>query len=594
MLRRGFPFALTGSVSVACTLAFAVRDVLPAGPLLAWIGAMLLAACCRLGAMLYFDRHRRVSGARDRWLRHMFIGNLVSGVLWGFPLGYWTLFVELQYQLFFIVILIGLGTGVIFSNYLVLRVVYAFEIPAFVPPFVALAFQPSAINFAMVVGGACYLVATIVFVRRMNATHINALRVGYENQALVDQVRKEKEAAERSDLEKSRFLAAASHDLRQPVHAMSLFLGLLGAETLSDRSRYLVDNVSRAAESMGNLFDALLNISRLDAGVVHPRRRIFAIGEMLEQIGREYSLQAAQRGLRLRVRPCAALAYSDPALLERIVRNLVSNAIQHTDSGGVMVGCRRTGASLRVEVWDTGPGIPPEEQERIFWEFHQLRNPERDRSKGLGLGLAIVRRTAALLGHPLSLGSRVGKGSVFRLGVGSGELAAALPPPPVPVSRASVPVGAALSASDNPVRQARRHEAKLIVVIDDDVQIREGLDLLLQSWGYIVLSAASGAELMERLTPRPDRPALIISDYRLRERETGFEVIERVREEYNCGIPALLISGDTDPQRLIEAANQTLTLLHKPVAVATLRGWVQHLLSEDAEGEIAAGAPHAL
>ena len=383
-LRRSFPFALAGSLITACFSVFALLDVLPRHEILLWITATLAVGALRLAAMVAYDRRRDDPSAARRWLRRMLIGNLSSGILWGLPLAYWTFFLPLEYQLFFIVILFGLGTGAIYSNYILMPVMYAFEIPAFAPMFIALAVQPSAIHLALVTSGLAYLVATLAFIHRMNRTHLDALRLGYENLALLDQVRQEKTAAERSDLEKSRFLAAASHDLRQPVHAVNLFLGLLTNEPLSPHGRYLVDNIASAISAMGHLFDALLNLSRLDAGVIEPRIERFRVRLLLDQLRAEYAPQASEKGIRLRVRTCSASVRSDPVLLERILRNLISNAIMHTAHGRVLIGCRRVADALRIEVWDNGPGIPKSEQERVFWEFHQLGNPERDRGKGLG------------------------------------------------------------------------------------------------------------------------------------------------------------------------------------------------------------------
>ncbi|WP_246174018.1 ATP-binding response regulator [Paraburkholderia hayleyella] len=569
-LRRSFPFALTGSVLSACGVAAVMRDVVALPQVMGWLVLMLCLALARCLAMLYYDRTRHEPSASLRWLRQMMFGNLLSGALWGFPFAYWTFFVPLEYQLFFIVVLFGLGTGAIYSNYMVLPVVYAFEVPAFAPPFLALAVQPSALNFSLVIAGSAYLVATLAFIHRMNKTHLDALRLGFENLALLDQVRLEKDAAERSDLEKSRFLAAASHDLRQPVHAMSLFLGLLALEKLSSRSRYLVENITRATSAMGHLFDALLNISRLDAGVINPRIEAFALDGLLDQIRSEYTPQAQQKGLSLHVRPSHAVVRSDPMLLDRILRNLVSNAIVHTVRGRVLLGCRIRGERLEIQVWDTGPGIPAREHERIFLEFHQLRNPERDRGKGLGLGLAIVRRTAALLGHTLTLRSTEGRGTVFMLSV-----ARAAP------EALQWPAAAALhEASAAELAETKRHAGQLILVVDDDAQNREGLSLLLEGWGYRVVAAASGNSLLDKVAHMRDKPALIVSDYRLRDHETGIQVIDRVREEYNDpDIPVLLVSGDTDPSRLTQAAEREIPLLHKPVEVDALRGWIDRLLA---------------
>ncbi|WP_313371967.1 hybrid sensor histidine kinase/response regulator [Achromobacter animicus] len=567
-LRRMFPFALAGSLITACFSVFALLDVLPRQQILLWIAVTLVVGALRLGAMLVYDRRRADPAAARIWVRRMWVGNLCSGILWGLPFAYWTFIVPLEYQLFFIVILFGLGTGAIYSNYMMLPVMYAFEIPAFAPMFIALAAQPSAIHLALVTSGLAYLVATLAFIHRMNRTHLDALRLGYENLALLEQVRQEKAAAERSDLEKSRFLAAASHDLRQPVHAVNLFLGLLTNERLSRHGRYLVDNIASAMAAMGQLFDALLNLSRLDAGVIETRVAAFALQPLLERLRAEYAPQAAEKGITLRVRACAVSVRSDPILLERILRNLISNAITHTAGGRVLIGCRRAGGRLRIEVWDNGPGIPKPEQERVFWEFHQLGNPERDRSKGLGLGLAIVRRTARLLGHELSLRSQVGRGTVFALTAPIAERAASEPPARDP--GADMPQVTASSGG---------LEGKLVLLVDDDPQNLAGLSMLFESWGCRVIAASSGNALLERVLPLAESPALIISDYRLRDHETGIHVIERLREEYNDpDLPALMVSGDTDPARLSEAAARGVPLLHKPVQVQALRERVAGLL----------------
>jgi len=570
-LRRSFPFALAGSLITACFSVFALLDVLPRHEILLWITATLVVGGLRLAAMIAYDRRGNDPSAARRWVRRMLAGNLCSGILWGLPFAYWTFVVPLEYQLFFIVILFGLGTGAIYSNYMMLPVMYAFEIPAFAPMFIALAAQPSAIHLALVTSGLAYLVATLAFIHRMNRTHLGALRLGYENLALLDQVRQEKTAAERSDLEKSRFLAAASHDLRQPVHAVNLFLGLLTNEPLSRHGRYLLDNIASAMSAMGHLFDALLNLSRLDAGVIDPRFETFRIRPLLDQLRAEYTPQASEKGIRLRVRACPATVRSDPVLLERIIRNLISNAIMHTARGRVLIGCRRIADRLRIEVWDNGPGIPKAEQERVFWEFHQLGNPERDRSKGLGLGLAIVRRTVRLLGHELALRSEEGRGTVFTLTV-----------PIADSEGSSLTVGQPGVVSHPAPVSGSDLRGKLMLLVDDDAQNLAGLSMLFESWGCRVIAATSGNALFERVLPLAERPALIVSDYRLREHETGIHVIERLREEYNDpDLPALLVSGDTDPARLAEAAARGVPLLHKPVQVQALRDRVAALLHEN-------------
>ena len=263
-------------------------------------------------------------------------------------------------------------------------------------------------------------------------------------------------------------------------------------------------------------------------------------------------------GLRLVLRPCSAIVRTDPVLIERILRNLVSNAVRYTERGRVVVGCRRHNG-LRVEVWDTGRGIPFEKQQQVFEEFYQLGNSERDRVKGLGLGLAIVDRLAKLLDCPLTLRSELGKGSVFKIGLPLAD-------------KQRLRAATAAEALERPAPRG------LILVIDDDAAIQRAMHSLLSSWGHEAIVAGSCAEMLERIATSPVRPDLIICDYRLRDGENGIAVIERLQSEYNEDIPAVLITGDTAPDRLKEAQESGLILLHKPVANGKLRAAVGNLM----------------
>jgi CheY-like chemotaxis protein len=247
-------------------------------------------------------------------------------------------------------------------------------------------------------------------------------------------------------------------------------------------------------------------------------------------------------------------------LLERVVRNIVANAVAYTDRGRVVVGCRR-GAALSVQIWDTGRGIAPAEQEEVFKEFYQAGNPERDRTKGVGLGLAIVRRLTALLDHPLTLRSQLARGTVFTLQV------------PLSPSATEADGSKPEVAAVTDVRGSG-----LILVIDDESAIQAAMKSLLSDWGYQCIVAGSFEEMVQRIASCPDRPQLIISDYRLRGEEDGIGVIERLRSEYNDEeIPGMLITGDTAPDRLREAQESGLLLLHKPVPNSRLRASITHL-----------------
>lgn len=373
------------------------------------------------------------------------------------------------------------------------------------------------------------------------------------------ELRARKDEAERANLSKSRFLAAASHDLRQPMHALGLFISELSQHPHSAESRRLVQRIAASAEAMDNLLDSLLDISKLDAGVLQPNPRAFALQPLLERIATEQRAAAEERELTLKVRPTTCWAYSDPVLFERIITNLVSNAIRYTPAGRILIVCRKRGDRLRVEVRDSGIGIPPEAQEIIFQEFVQLDNAERARIKGLGLGLAIVRRLAQLLGHQLQLRSVPGRGSVFAIG-----MAAAAPDHP--------------GVANEPARPPGDLNGLRVALVDDDPLARAGMESLLRSWGCMMMSAESPEVLLHLIAHSLHRPDLLISDFRLRGTHNGVDTIEAVRAKLGPDLPAFLISGDTGAETLRLAQQADLALLHKPVRPARLRALIHRLV----------------
>lgn len=369
---------------------------------------------------------------------------------------------------------------------------------------------------------------------------------------------------EAANLAKSRFLAAASHDLRQPLHALNLFVAQLSGETDQAEKGRVVTRINAAVAAMNELFNALLDISKLDAGVLAPSISEFPVDHLLKRIEMTFMAAAREKGLRLRVLSNGAWIRSDFILLERIVFNLVSNAVRYTVLGGVVVGCRRRAGLLRIEVWDSGIGIPEDQRRNIFGEFYQLATTERDRRGGLGLGLAIVERLCRLLDHPIELSSTVGRGSRFSVSV---PLSAA--------PRHTAEPSLLPDAVTDPTR------GKLVVVIDDDALVLDGMRGVLKSWGCSVVTADSDGAALAGLSEHKRPPDLIISDYRLGDGKTGFEVIERLRSAFRASIPAFLISGDTAPERLREASASGYYLLHKPVLPMTLRATVSQLLKGD-------------
>ncbi|MFA9440039.1 ATP-binding protein [Uliginosibacterium sp. sgz301328] len=373
------------------------------------------------------------------------------------------------------------------------------------------------------------------------------------------ELRARKEEAELANLAKSRFLAAASHDLRQPMHALGLFIADLARKDHVPANRLLIDRISASAEAMENLLDSLLDISKLDAGVVTANPRPFALGPLFERIAADYGPAASERGLQLRVRPTTAWIESDPLLFERILLNLIGNALRYTPRGCVMLAARRRGKRIRIEVRDSGLGIPEEQQEAVFQEFVQLDNPARDRSKGLGLGLAIVRRMVDLLGHTVTLRSAPNRGSVFAV-----EAAVASP---VEMRDATTPLHMDLTGL-------------VVAAIDDDSLAQQSLAGLLRAWGCFVIAADNVEQLIADMDDLEVKPDIVISDFRLPGELDGLQVIGAVRERYGARLPGLLLSGDTGPDTLRRATEYGIPLLHKPVRPARLRAAVTRLIND--------------
>jgi signal transduction histidine kinase/FixJ family two-component response regulator len=393
------------------------------------------------------------------------------------------------------------------------------------------------------------------------ATFADQAVIAIENARLFDELQEKSRQLEIANLAKSRFLAAASHDLRQPLHALNLFVAQLRSESDPAERPQLIARIDAAVSAMNELFEALLDMSRLDAGVLEPNLTEFPIERLLKRIETTFTEAAREKDLRLRVVLSSAWVRSDFILLERIVLNLVSNAVRYTPHGGVVIGCRRRSDRLRMDVRDSGPGIPLDQQRHIFGEFYQIGDRHPDGRTGLGLGLSIVDRLGQLLGHPVELTSRPGEGSRFSISL------------PLVPARGAIAEAVELSATvTDPAR------GTLIVVIDDDALVLDSMRGLLQSWGCRVVTGATGTAALAQLGQEGGQPDLIISDYRLANGRTGIEAIERLRGTLGAAIPALLVSGDTGPERLREANASGYLLVHKPVPPMTLRTTLNRLL----------------
>ena len=395
------------------------------------------------------------------------------------------------------------------------------------------------------------VVAVAAFIRDVTARH----RVEAE-------VRQARDAAERANAAKTRFFAAASHDMRQPLQAARMFVDLLRTKTADSELAGLVERVERSLESSTQMLDTLLDIWQLDARNVPVETTEFVVAPLLSRLAEEFAPAAASKGVVLRQVACGATVRTDPALLERLLRNLVANAVRYTETGRIVLGCRRTASDVRIEIWDTGVGMSEPDFDRVFEEDYQVGNPARDRRLGLGLGLAIVRRLADLLELVLAVRSEPGRGTVFTVTV----------PRSTTLERPTV-------AASRP-RSATTSHAGTVIVIDDEPDVLDALRMTLQAFGYQVIAAESTAtaQIALRRGAPPDAP-VILADYRLQGGETGRDTIACLRAELGVDVPGVLLTGDASPERRAEAHANGLRLLAKPVDPRTLNATLHDCLN---------------
>jgi two-component system, sensor histidine kinase len=511
--------------------------------------------------MVLIHAYRKARPQASDWRRWSF-GAIASALAGGLCWGLGSLFLldpnRAEFQFIVFLTCAAMAAGAITALGTLLPAYYCNLFAIMVPTTVWSALQGDALHVTYSVLAVLWIAVIAVLANSFSELLMKALRLQFANLDLANDLLRQKELAETANVAKSRFLASASHDLRQPVHALGMFVGALGERALDGDSRRLVSQIQNSVGALDSLFSAILDISRLDAGVIESRPRIFAIQPLLERICREAMPEVEQKGIALHLLPCSLSVQTDPVLFERVLRNLLSNAIRYTDSGRVLIGCRR-GELLSVEIWDTGCGIPADREGLIFQEFYQIGNPERDRARGLGLGLAIVQRLTRILDIPMRMESRVDKGSVFKLSVALATTGQAI---------------AELAPDDFAVT----HKPLFILVIDDEVAIQEAMCILLAGWGHSVVAAGSCTEMLDQAAGFAVTPDLMISDYRLRGDENGIATIERLRNEFNNDIPAILITGDTAPDRIREATASDCFLMHKPVSNSRLRSAIVNLV----------------
>ena len=553
------PVLVLGATACAIMVTLFLWRHVPQSTLLFWLGAVGVTAVLRIQIIRAYLRAGEAVRANRHWGIFFWLGTLSAGCIWGaWPLMFYHLY-STEYLLLISTVFAGMVAVSAASGSIYLPSFLSFSMPLTIP--LAITHLLSGSDSLVLTGLLLmvFLAVNYFLAARGNRQYRELIGARFENQALMRRLEAEKTIAQRAVVAKSRFLAAASHDLRQPLHAMGLFLGALLRHESGPTQKRIVEDMEKSAEALNGLFNSLLDVSRLDAEIIEFNPTHMPVSELFDGLRAQFVQQATEKGIELVVADTDSVLYTDAILLERVLRNLLANAVQYTAAGRISLGCARgaDGACV-VTLSDTGAGIPRESREDVFSEYYQLNNPERDRGKGLGLGLAIVRRLCELMDLPLSMESIEGSGTTFRIEVPGGD--------PAQVRRRR-PVPAALGS----------HGGR-VLVIDDEPQVLQSVRHVLESHGCEVMLAESARDALRVMALADHAPDAILSDYRLRGDLSGIDAIAAIRESLELDVPAVIITGDTSPERLKEVKRTGLELLHKPVSSDELCRVLERLL----------------
>ena len=568
--------SLAGHAIGGVIIEMIFADVAPRAPRLVW--GLLFAAVWLVRAWLALRLERSEpteATALERRLRVWQAGVLASGALWGIAAWLFSPYGTGLHLLALVLITYTYCVACVPILAPQYRLFIVFVLMIFVPSIARMAMQDNAVSWQVAAVMAVAMAMTMLLGRTYRDSFDKVTALKLRTEALAVQLRAEKAVAEAARHEaeianraKTQFFTAASHDLRQPLHAMGLFAEALRARTHEPEVAQLVNSINESVDALEGLFSELLDITRIDSGGVEVNPESFEVGEIFRKIRLHFEPSAFEKGLTLRIRGGRHVALADPLLVERIVRNLVSNAIRYTADGTVLVSCRKRGDKLLLQVWDTGPGIGEEERVRVFEEFYQVPGVQAvvaEQKKGLGLGLAIVKRLAALMAAPVRLASQTGRGSVFTLELPIGKVARV-------ATRAQPgkgPIGITL-------------DGRLIVIVEDEPAVREGLEVLLAGWGAAIVSldsVAAAKAWAEHAEPSQARPSLVIADYRLEHGTTGVAAIDAVRRRFGRDVPAIVVTGSSMTGHDKEALEHDFHLLIKPVLPNKLRAMISFKLA---------------
>lgn len=553
------PKYLVGMLTLPLVTAYVVWEHVPLWSSLSWFLASYLVALWRYVLAV---KVRRLSEAKidtAYWGRQLTISSFTSGCLWGLAVVLFFVPDSLGIQLYLYLVVFALASMTMIPYAHWIAAYYAFALPSLAGVFITFVSVGSAEYYAFSILTMLFAGVMVQVARNQERLATESLKLRFKQTELLEELRLQKEAAEAANLSKSKFLAAASHDLRQPLHSIGLFTAALGNRSSGPAERALIENIDNAVQSLDRLLNSLLDISKLDAGVIAPQFEHFDLNSVVQGMALEYEPQASVKGLRWMVSECHAAVYSDSDLLNTVLRNLISNAIRYTQSGSISIYCRPDGDGVALKVVDTGLGVPVARQKDIFREFFQLSNPSRESAKGVGLGLAIVERLARLLGIKITLTSEPGAGTEFALRLPAGERQQIKP--------------------KNDLQKVAPHDGAgaLVMVIDNNPEVLIGMKALLKSWHYKVICVRNESKALRAIALTGHAPSVILSDYQLENGVTGVEVLNSLSHQLDEAFDTVILTGDTSEECILEARKNRYKILHKPVAPAKLRATLINL-----------------
>tara|TARA_R110002072_G_scaffold136124_2_gene278239 strand:- start:226869 stop:228716 length:1848 start_codon:yes stop_codon:yes gene_type:complete len=570
LLHRQVPQSLIGGTGVALCFLVLAFNRLPEATLILWTVIYLLVTLIRLYAYLQIKPSLDDSARVARWAASAPAILFLPGLVWGLMSAGMILSADGINFWIVVALLAGLSSGAVGALAVMHRCYLAYSVAMLFPFVLALFWIDQWLIASMV---TLFFFMNNGFARNIYNANLDNILTKFENESLISQLEEQQselqqqnqliqaamDEADEANRSKSVFLASASHDLAQPLHSLKLFLAALGQEMTSDSQQSLIHKATLCADNMSELFISLLDISKLDAGIVEVENRQHDVAHILEQLTMEFEPQVRSKGLTLKTSISSCIVLADPTVVQRVLRNLLHNALKYTSVGSITLAVESDAAQCaRISITDTGPGMKAEELSHIFDEFYQVGNPERDRNRGLGLGLAIVKRLSDLTGMAVAVQSSPGNGSCFSITL-----------PTVSIDEQAL-------NEDNTKQvehatDAAAFGAANILFIDDEEHTRQAMMIMLEHLGYQVIVADSLTQALDALTRVDLIPDLIISDYRLRDKKTGVQAILCLREEFNEEIPALIITGDTGAESLQDISEQGMSVLHKlsPHAVIT-------------------------